>query len=194
MDNDILFFDSDEEIEGEKISLNKILRVVNLSTLRTVSDRFKRVHLEKLYSYFALMPMQNLKASTITIGRKWIGQQSADDQYAIFRKHIKKSLAFNCKSCKYVYFAELQSNGNVHLHGIVYNMYELPYMEEVKRYGRHNTNKKSYCGIGNIRSYWTYITKEVKMNEERFPVITNLKYKSIRDLIDVDERIQNNLL
>lgn len=114
--------------------------------------------------------------TTITIGKKWLGRKSADDQYKQFVKDIKRAYPFHGKT-KYVYHFELQNNGHLHAHGLEIDGYNDTFICAFADYGSRNKSKEAYQKCRNIDGYCDYINKD---NE--YPPIHNILKKEIREI------------
>lgn len=121
--------------------------------------------------YFTNMFNQkvDLNAATITIGNQKYGSLSAKDQYTDMVKTIKKVYRKDM-NIKYIFFFELTKNGQLHAHGIV-DGYEIIFKDGFQKYGKHNTNDKSYESMVSL-TYIEYIKKEWKGT--KYPPITNI--------------------
>lgn len=135
----------------------------------------------QLMEYFQLVPSGSLIAATITIGTKFYGSMSSDDQYKHFAKAIKyfKSQIKNIydPTGRYYFTFELQRNGQLHAHGILYNIYQKVFTDSFRQFGRHNENSKSYQKLNNLTLYTKYINKE-----NAYPPLTNISKKDIINL------------
>lgn len=120
----------------------------------------------------------DIDITTITIGSKWLGRMSADEQYKQFVKDIKKGYPFHGKT-KYVYHFELQNNGMLHAHGIHMESYRDKFIETFDHYGKRNSHKESYQVCRNITGYLEYINKS-----NIYPPIHNVLKK---DMLEIPE-------
>lgn len=114
----------------------------------------------------------DMHAATITIGNKYYGKLSYKDQYKHMVKAIKRTYPYHGDT-KYVFHFELQSNGNLHAHGVVINGYQNKFIDGFNHLGLRNTHDKSYEPIKNISKYLEYINKE-----NILPPITNIASKA----------------
>lgn len=115
-----------------------------------------------------------LYAPTITIGNKRYGAMSAEDQYKNMVKDIKRVYNKGME-IKYLFYFELTQNGILHAHGVC-DGYQNIFIDGFHKYGKHNTNDKSYPEIKAI-NYFDYIKKEY--NEK-------MKYKPITNVNKID--------
>lgn len=118
----------------------------------------------------------DVDVATITIGKKWIGCKSAEQQYEIMVRDIKKAYPYHGDT-KYKFHFELQKNGMLHAHGVIVDGHQSRFIESFSSYGSRNTRNESYQKCRNIDGYLDYIDKE-----NAFPCIHNIK-KS--DMIDI---------
>lgn len=120
----------------------------------------------------------SLNATTITIGEKWIGKLSADQQYKVMAKDIRIHMRrYNHSGDNYYYYCfELQKNGQLHAHGIEAGTYSTPFIEMFERYGKRNRHKKSFTPVSDLDKYFEYITKECT-----YPTITNITLRTLKD-------------
>lgn len=130
---------------------------------------------------FKYLPKGALTAVTITIGNKYYGSMSSDEQY----KRMKKCISiFRWRlnlldEDSYFYFTfELQSNGQLHAHGILYNIYHTLFVECFGQFGRRNLHKDSFQPVFDVDKYIAYIQKE-----EVYKRITNIQKKHIQSII-----------
>lgn len=131
-----------------------------------------------IYDYFYNLSSQGvpLYAATITIGNKKYGSMDSANQYKHFKKAIKQYIPFHSQD-KYVFTFELQSNGQLHSHGITTSGYLVNYTENFYKFGSRNGNPKSLEPIKSIESYIKYIQKE-----QVFPTLTNVMKKDLNQL------------
>lgn len=137
---------------------------------RSPSKALQQINLLK--QYYALG--YTLKATTITIGEKWLGKLSYQDQYRIFIKRIKKYYPFH-GPVKYYYCFELTNNGQLHAHGIEYGGFQRRFIEAFSNFGKRNEHKESYKDIKSDK-YFDYIHKECVM-----PSIHNITKRYIKE-------------
>lgn len=113
----------------------------------------------------------SMKATTITIGEKWLGKLDSKVQYEIFKKRIRDHMApYRFDGARYCYHFELQSNGQLHAHGIEFGTYENRFIESFGDFGKRNKHAESYTKIHDIDKYIDYINKD-----NIYPPITNVK-------------------
>lgn len=145
----------------------------------------RKKDISKYINYLEKCPLDSLVAGTATIGRKWIGGLSVDDQYIEMKKVLKR--LDNYKDSKYIGFFEQAQNGNIHCHLLIYNMYKSSWDETVKCLGKHNLNKKSFKKVARLRTnekgigYWEYISKEHDESYHRWRFITNIKPTELKN-------------
>lgn len=115
---------------------------------------------KKVHKYFLeLAKHEPLYATTITIGTKYVGCMSYHDQY----KHIIKLMKLSRprgNSVKCIYHFELNSNGQLHAHGIETGGYAANFRSAFGMLGKHNLSKASYMKVNNLPEYMKYINKE----------------------------------
>jgi hypothetical protein len=112
---------------------------------------------EKVRQYFEDLEGTDLKAATITIGNVKYGKLAYYEQHAEFEKAIKRLP----KQARYYFRYEFQKNGQLHAHGIVYNLYDQPYFDIMSRFGTRNTKKESYQEIKHLKQYLDYMEKDM---------------------------------
>lgn len=125
----------------------------------------------------------DFNATTITIGNKWIGKKSSDQQYQIMKKDIRKHINRNKHRQEhtwYYYNFELQQNGQLHAHGIEVNTYLAPFHESFESYGKRNVHRESFKKMSNLNSYFEYIEKE-----KAYPTVTNITKKLLKELFTI---------
>ena len=131
-------------------------------------------------NYFTTRFQRNntLYACTITIGNQKYGSLSAKEQYDDMVKTIKKAYPTKGEH-KYVFFFELTQMGIIHAHGIT-DAYQSRFIEYFSKYGKHNTNDKSYPEMADI-GYIKYISKEYHPLNVFKPItnITKLNYTNL---------------
>lgn len=126
--------------------------------------------------------MPELYAGTVTIGRKWIGMKSAQEQYDVIKQKVRKYMGYH-RDYRYYFIFEFQKNGQLHAHTVYYNMYQNMHIETFGDFGSRNSNKASFKKINNFEKYWTYIHKDQdKMFS--FPPIHNVMKKDIPETKD----------
>lgn len=99
-----------------------------------------------------------LHAVTITIGNKYYGGMSNDDQYKHLCKAIKQTYKFHGVE-KYLFYFEQQQNGNLHAHGVLMNAYRGKFIDNFNKFGQRNIHKDSYQEMRNL-GYFEYIQKD----------------------------------
>ena len=112
-------------------------------------------------------------AETITIGNKHIGKLGIEKQYKLIKKRIREYGRF--EELKYIYHFELQSNGNLHAHGIQFFGFQDRFITFFNDIGRHNMNDKSYQPVKDKKAYLDYINKE-----NLFTPITNITKEDLK--------------
>lgn len=123
-------------------------------------NKFDIEHKKRAHAYLVdLSTKETLYATTITIGNKYVGCLSYHDQYEKFIKVMKMNRKKN-DTIKCIYHFELNSNGQLHAHGIETGGYAQNFKDAFGVFGKHNLHKDSYKKITNIRSYLKYIDKE----------------------------------
>lgn len=120
-----------------------------------------------------------LHAPTITIGNKYYGAMSNNDQYKHMVKTIKETYPYH-GTIKYIFFFEQQENGNLHAHGVLMNAYESKFIDNFNKFGKRNLHKDSYQIIRNL-GYFEYIQKDI--NKIKFKPIHNIKKKDLQNLL-----------
>lgn len=130
------------------------------------------------YDYFRKMFNKGvcLHATTITIGNKRYGRMSDKEQYQEFKKAIRQHIKFHSNS-RYIYEFEHTKQGQLHAHGIEYNVYQNRFSESFHKFGARNGHKDSFQKIKAIDEYIKYITKD-----KEFPTLTNVGKKDIREV------------
>lgn len=144
----------------------------------------KKVDPHKYFKYYSDKGV-DVYATTITIGRKWLGRKSADDQYKQFVKDIKRKWLYHGKE-KYCYHFELQNNGQLHAHGLHMNGDWASFIECFSDYGDRNTKKEAYQKCRNIQGYTEYIDKE-----NAYPPIHNILKKDIQEIDNILESVED---
>lgn len=115
---------------------------------------------QDLRDHFKSLPIAALTCATVTIGNKKILQKGFYEQVSEIEKSLRKYKASIGKKTKYLGFMEATKHGNAHLHMIIYNGYQNPFIKSFQRLGRHNRNDKSFMPVKNTEKYLEYITKE----------------------------------
>lgn len=98
-------------------------------------------------------------AATITIGNKFYGKLSYEEQYRHMVKAIKRTYPFRGRT-KYTAHFELTSNGQLHSHLLIIDGYQTVFSEGFDCFGPRNNHKQSYQECKNIIKYLEYINKE----------------------------------
>ena len=134
---------------------------------------------------FKYLPKDALIAVTVTIGNKHYGRMSSDEQY----KHMKKAISIFRWRLKlisedaYYYFTfELQNNGQLHAHGILYNIYHTLFLECFSQFGRRNLAKESFQKVFDVDKYILYIQKE-----EVYKSIHNITKQNMQSILPTKE-------
>lgn len=117
-----------------------------------------------------------LHAATITVGVKWLGKLSADEQYVRFVKQIKKYYPYNGNQ-KYIFCFELTKTGVLHAHGVMYDTYWNNFIEAFSDFGSRNSHKDSFQLVVSEK-YFAYMQKE-----QEYPTIHNFTKKFIDNVI-----------
>lgn len=135
---------------------------------------------------FRSFPIGSLKATTITIGRKWIGRLSDKEQYRIIKNKIKRmileSRRHGNKDSLYYYIFEYQRNGQLHAHGIEYDTYRRFFDEQFADIGKHNLSNQAFTAVRNTKEYIKYMLKEQdRKHTQRFPHIHNITKKYMKE-------------
>lgn len=134
--------------------------------------------------YDALKKLWNagatFNATTITIGNKYYGRLSADEQYKRMsldiKRHIKK---YREIEQWFFYTFELQKNGQLHAHGIEVGTYQESFVESFYKWGDRNMHPESFKKVSDFDAYYSYITKEPE-----YPSVHNFSKKSILNLLN----------
>lgn len=135
-------------------------------------------HLEHTLGYKS----GSLHVATVTIGNKMYGSMSYIDQYQHVIKTIKQTYKYHGDT-KYWFCFELQNNGQLHAHGIIYNGYQGKFADGFQKFGSRNYHDKSYQPLRNKGYLEEYIHKEVNKRENRYiPPIHNILKKDIRSI------------
>lgn len=134
--------------------------------------------------YDALKKLWNagatFNATTITIGNKYYGRMSADEQYKRMSRDIRRHIKTYAEDDSwYFYTFELQKNGQLHSHGIEVNTYWAKFINSFELYGSRNIHKESFKKVSDFEAYYKYITKEPE-----YPSVHNLSKKNIINLLN----------
>lgn len=134
--------------------------------------------------FFTQYPTDSLNATTITIGCKWIGKKSADDQVRLIRNAIKRRFANEKHNNpkfdgKYCYVFEYQANGQIHAHGIEYGTYRVWFDNTFKSFGIRNTHAEAFKPVKSALKYIEYMKKD--QNDIEYEMVTNVTKKDIRN-------------
>lgn len=152
-----------------------------------VKSMLRKVDENGICSFFKECP--ELVAGTVTIGRKWVGRLSAEQQYALIKKRIRAYLGYMNVEHKYYFIFEFQQNGQLHAHSIYYNMYQARHIEAFGDMGKRNSHPESFKMISDFNSYWNYIHKDQKEMYYKFPSITNIRKKDIANTVKVEPQL-----
>lgn len=132
-------------------------------------------------------PISSLNITTITIGRKWLGRKSADEQYNIFVKRIKSHIPYHSNS-KYVYHFELTNNGQLHAHGLEYNSWQSNFVSSFADFGHQNTKSISFKPVAHAKGLLAYIDYMDK--ENAYPMIHNIMKKDHNSINGIKSKMQ----
>ncbi len=112
---------------------------------------------ENVRQIFEELEGTDLIACTITIGNIKYGKLAYYEQHA----HMCEAIRKLPKSCKYYFRFEFQKNGQLHAHGIAYNLYQEPYVACVSRFGTRNSHQESFQEIKHLKNYLDYMEKDM---------------------------------
>lgn len=128
---------------------------------------------------------QALHVATITIGNKYYGCMDYIQQYNHVVKSIKQTYRYHGET-KYWFCFELQANGQLHAHGIIYNGYHAKFIEGFQKFGARNLHKDSYQPLRNKGYLSEYIHKDVLKKETlKIPPIHNITKKTLQTMESV---------
>lgn len=124
--------------------------------------------------FFFQVKQCDLYSVTITIGNKLYGKLNYKEQYSELKFTIKKVYPFHGNT-KYLFRFELQNNGQLHAHGILYDTYHVKFVEGFCKFGTRNLHKDSFQLCRNLEGYLEYINKE-----NILPCLHNIQKKDIK--------------
>lgn len=124
--------------------------------------------------YFMREKKASLISTTVTIGTKYYGSKSYNDQIIELRKAVRMHISSNpCH--KYCYVFEMNASGVAHAHGIEQGTYQANFINSFQKFGKHNKHFKSYQPVHDTEKYLDYMFKE---NGE---TVTNISVNDLRE-------------
>lgn len=158
------------------INIEKFFKINSCCSLESQSCRNSPQESSNPIQFFKYYYNKNveLHAPTITIGNKYYGGMSNDEQYKHLCKAIKGAYPYH-GTIKYIFYFEQQNNGNLHAHGVLMNAYQSKFIDNFNQFGHRNIHDKSYQQIRNF-GYFAYIQKDEHKT----------KYKPIHNILKKD--------